>query len=111
MAVTESLRRIFYQLALASLLASVVWASISVYSSLTSPAEIEVASEILEPLNPILDLSLMEEIASRERLSEQLELLDTPEKDEELSTSPTPSPQSTPPPATGSGGQTGSPTP
>lgn len=108
MAVTESLRRIFYQLALVSLLASLIWASTSVYSSLNNPAEIDVSEEILEPFSPTLDLSLMEEIANRERLSENLDLIDLPTNEEESPIpSSTPEIESSPLPASESGSQGG----
>lgn len=113
MASNQTLRAL-YQMGLFTLFTSVLWATLTVYHSLTKPPDVHVDEATLAPLQANLDLDFLEGLASREQLSNQVDALlasQVANPFEEPTPEPSPSPSSNLPaspssetsPATGSG--------
>ncbi|GEM_PF-6848561 len=67
-----------YQLAVVTLLTSILWVSVAVYGALTKPADINVPKEISDPLQAAVDMELLRSLAEREQLSSQNLSFDEP---------------------------------
>lgn len=101
----SKINNVLYQMGIMTLLASLLWASVSVYNALVSPANVEVDSKTLEPIQLDLDIELMKEISGREQLGVVVDsILEGQVVETPPSPTPTPTPTTTPaPPASPSG--------
>jgi len=57
-----------YQVGIITLIASIVWVLISVYSALRDPVDIKVDPEMLKPLNPSLNQEVLDQLKSRRQM-------------------------------------------
>lgn len=94
-----------YQMGIMTLLASLLWASVSVYNALVSPANVEVDSKTLESIQPNLDIELMKKISGREQLGDVVDsILEGQVVEISPSPTPTPTPITTPAPTASTSG-------
>jgi len=91
-------------LGIATLIASVVWVGIGVYSAAVKKPGIDVSKKDLEPINTTLDTEFLEEISRREQLAKNVDrYLEREISNEEPEASPeqeeSPQPTTSPEPA------------
>lgn len=81
-----------YYIAMATLVGSVFWTAFGIYSSISSGAEkVEVSKEILDPLNPTIDLQTLDDLFVRREVLEGVDLstlANVPIIDEDLNITP-----------------------
>ncbi len=64
----KAVKALIFQIAMWSVVTSVVWLGISLYQTLTKKPQVEVTKEVLKPLNPSLDMGVVEELKGREKV-------------------------------------------
>lgn len=90
---TRKVAGTLYNLGVASLIASVVWVGVGVYSAAVKKPDIDVSKKDLEPINTTLDVEFLEEISRREQLAKNVDRYLEREISKEESTQPTTSPE------------------
>ncbi len=62
--------RTLYQVGIVTLIASVMWVGIGVYTTLTKPISGKVDQDLLEPLNTTLDKTVIDELGKRVKVEQ-----------------------------------------
>ncbi len=63
-------KRTYLHIAVLTMMTAVLWLLVSIYLSLTTPAEVTVDAGLREAIKPSLDQEVFDEIVGRESLSE-----------------------------------------
>lgn len=65
--------RTFYQIGVITLIASIMWIGVGVYSASTKSSAVDVDKTLLEPLNPAIDQGVIDSLATRLKVMEIIE--------------------------------------
>lgn len=59
-----------YQIGVITLMASLVWASLSIYLAMIKPIDVEVDPEMIKPFTPTIKQEVLEELMTRRQMGE-----------------------------------------
>ena len=65
--------RTFYQIGIITLIASIMWVGVGVYSASVKQLAIDVDKTLLEPLNPVIDQEVIDALTTRLKVVESIE--------------------------------------
>ncbi len=65
--------RTFYQIGVITLITSIVWIGVGVYSASIKPSAIDLDKTLLEPLNPVIDQGVIDSLTTRLKVEESIE--------------------------------------
>ena len=69
--------RSLYQIGILTLVASIVWVAVGVYTAIINPLAVEIDKNMLSPLPPSLDLGVIENLTKRLKIEPSLEIAPT----------------------------------
>lgn len=65
--------RTFYQIGVMTLIASIMWVGVSVYSASTKQLVGDIDKTLLEPLNPVIDQEIIDSLTTRLKIEASIE--------------------------------------
>lgn len=65
--------RTFYQIGMITLIASIMWIGVAVYSASIKSSAVAVDKTLLEPLNPTIDQGVIDSLSTRLKVTESIE--------------------------------------
>ena len=64
--------RTFYQIGVITLIASIIWIGVGVYSASIKQLAVDVDKTLLEPLNPVIDQEVIDSLRTRLKVEESI---------------------------------------
>lgn len=57
--------RTLYQIGVVTLIVAAIWLGMGIYTTLNKPTNVEVEKKILDPINPVLDVEVINKLSQR----------------------------------------------